>query len=261
MSTLPAACGSCAVPWPHYRYRQHGPVNPPDGYCTNVLVVTGLVTRFAVVVPIASTGAPESAEAFRRPWVAYGGPPQRLLSDHGSTFAADVCRAMCNALSMKKVHTTTHHAQSNGHVERNNRTLKDMLSTMIDTWTWAWCAVLPYCQWLTTRLYTAPPLSCRSRRSRATRIIHRRSSLNKSSAAPRSLDGIKSRLQRTDAAIRHGHAKQIQRTVTANEAKPPLPLSLPGDKVRKHANYDRGVCQKTERPWIPGLEAVHRHPI
>ena len=252
------------MPWPHYRYRQHGPVNPPDGYCTNVLVVTGLVTRFAVVVPIASTGGQESAETFRRPWVAYGD----LLSDFYQTMAqrslptcVGPCAMLSFSLSMKKVHTTPHHAQCNGHVERNNRTLKDMISTMIDTWTWAWCAVLPYCRWLTTRLYTAPPLSCRSRRSRATRIIHRRSSLNKSSAAPRSLDGTTSRLQRTDAAIRHGHAKQIQHTVTANEAKPPLPLSLPGDKVRKHANYDRGVCQKTDRPWIPGLEAVHRHPI
>jgi hypothetical protein len=58
-------------------------------------------------------------------------------------------------------------------------------------------------------------------------------------------------------AIRQVQAKQIQRTVIANESKPPFPFYLPGDKVLKHnPNYDRGVSQKIQRPWLPGHEVV-----
>jgi hypothetical protein len=51
------------------------------------------------------------------------GPPERLLSDNGPDFCGEVIKHLCAATGIKMVFTTPRHPQTDGTVERFNRTL------------------------------------------------------------------------------------------------------------------------------------------
>ena len=57
-------------------------------------------------------------------------PPEQLHSDHGRQLESKVVRKGCKLLSFFKSRTTPYHPQGDGLVERFNRTLVDMLSTV-----------------------------------------------------------------------------------------------------------------------------------
>ncbi|XP_043222136.1 uncharacterized protein LOC122381712 [Amphibalanus amphitrite] len=56
----------------------------------------------------------------------------RLHSDQGRQFESRVFQAMCQRLGIHKTRTTPYHPESDGMVERFNRTLKDMISKYVD---------------------------------------------------------------------------------------------------------------------------------
>ena len=58
-------------------------------------------------------------------------PPEQLHSDQGRQFESDLVKEICSILRIVKSRTTPYHPQSDGLVERFNRTLKHMLSTTV----------------------------------------------------------------------------------------------------------------------------------
>ena len=56
-------------------------------------------------------------------------PPEQLHSDQGRNFESETISEICKLLGVVKTRTTPYHPQSDGLVERFNRTLLDMLST------------------------------------------------------------------------------------------------------------------------------------
>ena len=59
------------------------------------------------------------------------GVPDSIHTDQGKNLEAKVIQEICHLLGVTKTRTTPYHPQSDGLVERFNRTLLEMLSTTV----------------------------------------------------------------------------------------------------------------------------------
>ena len=64
--------------------------------------------------------------------------PRQLHSDQGAQFESQVITEACKLLHIDKSRTTAYHPQSDGLIERFNRTLIQMLATCADTHPFNW---------------------------------------------------------------------------------------------------------------------------
>ena len=103
-----------------------------------LLVVGDYFTRWMEAYPIPSQEASTVARTLTNEFFLRFSPPEQLHSDQGRQFEAQILAEVCRLLKIKKTQTTPYHPQSDGLVERFNRTLLSMLSTMVgghhDTW-------------------------------------------------------------------------------------------------------------------------------
>ena len=96
-----------------------------------LLVIADRYSKLTRTVPLRVTTALTVAQAFCEHWVFVYGPPVTLLTDNGPQFAAKFFQAACAELGIKKVFTTAYHPQTNGQVERYNRTLVEALRAYV----------------------------------------------------------------------------------------------------------------------------------
>ena len=64
--------------------------------------------------------------------VCQHGVPEMLLSDRGSDFLSDLIPAVCSLLNIKKINTSAYHSQTDGVVQRINRTLISMVTKHVE---------------------------------------------------------------------------------------------------------------------------------
>ena len=96
------------------------------GY-TTILVICDRFTKLTQVVPLRTTEAYDCAVAFVEHWVYKYGAPNRVVSDNGPQFVAKLFQSVCRLLGMKTTTSAAFHPQTNGQVERYNRSLLAML--------------------------------------------------------------------------------------------------------------------------------------
>ncbi|GFU86001.1 retrovirus-related Pol polyprotein from transposon 412 [Trichonephila clavipes] len=82
-------------------------------------------------VPHSDQEAPTVAEAVVQHWISRYGVPLQLHSDQGRNFVSAVLKGVCELLGIDKTKTTPLHPQSDGMVERFNRTILNNLSLMV----------------------------------------------------------------------------------------------------------------------------------
>jgi transposase InsO family protein len=104
-----------------------GPLPKTDHGNRFLLVLTDRFSKLTRTVPLRTTSAFVVAKAFCDHWVFVYGPPRYVLTDNGPQFTAKFFLAVCRELGIDKVFTTAYHPQTNGQVERFNRTIVNSL--------------------------------------------------------------------------------------------------------------------------------------
>ena len=84
------------------------------------------------------------AKLFVEHIVSRHGVPTQLLSNRGAAFLSTLLKQICHFLGISKVNTTAYHPQTDGLVERFNRTLTSMLSKRVETTGLDWDQQLPF---------------------------------------------------------------------------------------------------------------------
>ena len=97
-----------------------------------ILVVADYFTRYTEAYPIPNQEATTVANKLVEEFFFQFSPPERLHSDQGRKFESTIVTEVCKLLGIKKSRTTPYHPQSDGLVERFNRTLLDMLATAVN---------------------------------------------------------------------------------------------------------------------------------
>jgi Integrase core domain len=104
---------------------------------SKLIVVGDTFTRFAWAYPIKNEKVETVTRALLDGWTLRYGPPEKLLSDRGKVFVGNVLDHMCKMMGIKKVFTSSYHPQTDGFVERLNRTLcKDLASFITSEEDW-----------------------------------------------------------------------------------------------------------------------------
>ena len=93
-----------------------------------VLVISDYFTKWCEALPMANMEAATVARLFVSEFVCRFGAPESLHTDQGRNFESTLVKEMCRLLGIHKTRTTPYHPQSDGMVERLNRTILAMLS-------------------------------------------------------------------------------------------------------------------------------------
>ncbi len=93
-----------------------------------ILVIGDYFTKWMEAFPMPNMEAITVAELLVNSFICRFGTPDQLHTDQGRNFEAKVIKEVCQLLGITKTRTTPYHPQSDGLVERFNRTLLNLLS-------------------------------------------------------------------------------------------------------------------------------------
>ncbi|GFY02228.1 retrovirus-related Pol polyprotein from transposon 412 [Trichonephila clavipes] len=88
-------------------------------------------TKSPEAYPIPDQKASTVAEVLVQHWISRFRVPLQLHSDQGRNFDSAVCKRLCEILTIDKTRITALHPQSDGMVERFNRTILNSLSLLM----------------------------------------------------------------------------------------------------------------------------------
>ncbi|MCG8033694.1 MAG: DDE-type integrase/transposase/recombinase, partial [Candidatus Thiodiazotropha taylori] len=109
-----------------------------------IVVVADYFTKWTEALPMPNMEACTVAKLLVEEILCRFGLPQTIHSDQGRQFESHLFQEMCKLLGIEKTRTTPYHPQSDGMVERFNRTLATMLSAYVSKNQKDWDEHLPY---------------------------------------------------------------------------------------------------------------------
>jgi len=96
------------------------------------VVFVDYLTKWPEVFAVADQTAHTIAQLLVEQIISRHGVPAELLSDRGANFVSGLIKEVCQILGIKRLNTTAYHPQTDGLVERFNRTLTAMLSKVVE---------------------------------------------------------------------------------------------------------------------------------
>ena len=104
-----------------------------------ILVISDYFTRWAEAIGLPNQEATTVAQALMSEWICRYGAPESIHTDQGRNFESNLFSELCSLLDIHKTRTTPYYPQSDGLVERLNRTLRQLLTIEMqkfpeDTW-------------------------------------------------------------------------------------------------------------------------------
>ncbi len=94
------------------------------------LVLVDYATRYPEAVPLRTISAKSVADALFRV-ISRVGIPKEILTDQGTAFMSRTLSELYELLGIKSIRTSVYHPQTDGLVERFNRTLKSMVRKFV----------------------------------------------------------------------------------------------------------------------------------
>ena len=96
-----------------------------------ILVIADHFTKWVTAIPMKDQRAETVADLFIEHFVSVFGVPLSLHTDQGTNFCSNIILDVCRILGIHKTRTCPFRPQSDGLVERANRTIADMLSAYV----------------------------------------------------------------------------------------------------------------------------------
>ena len=103
-----------------------------------ILVASDYFTRWVEAFAIPNQEAITVAKTLTDNIFCRFSMPCQLHSDMGAQFESEVIKELSKTLQIRKTHTTPYHPQSDGLVERLNRTIISMLATVVNVFGGEW---------------------------------------------------------------------------------------------------------------------------
>ena len=107
-----------------------------------ILVICDYATRYPEAMPLHSIDAGTVAEQLIQLFARVG-ISREILSDQGTNFMSQLLKELYNLLHIQRIRTSPYHPQTDGMVERFNRTLKSLLWKLVDKEGRDWDRLLP----------------------------------------------------------------------------------------------------------------------
>lgn len=102
------------------------------------------LTKWAVTVALPSMDSSHVAQVLLFEVFLKFGIVRRLITDNGSNFVSDALKTVCKRLNIARSLTSIEHPQTDGLVERYNRTLKEGLAIYVEEDPLTWDEYLPF---------------------------------------------------------------------------------------------------------------------
>ena len=242
-----------------------GPLPKTNNGNRYILVAVDYFTRWPEAYAIPNQEARTIAQKLVDEWVCRYGVMQRLHTDQGRNFESDVFKEITDILGIKKTRTTPYHPQSDGMVERMNRTLKSILSKLVnerqDDWDmWLPQALLSYRSTVHSSTGFSPHLLMFGRETRLP-IDLVAPTITEEAQGTRSefVESMKKRFERTYELTRGNTQKACNRYKDYYDAKAKEATYKVGDKVWLHVPVvKKGKNLKLSRPWQGPYTVVKR---
>uniref|UniRef100_A0A9J8BEK1 Gypsy retrotransposon integrase-like protein 1 n=1 Tax=Cyprinus carpio carpio TaxID=630221 RepID=A0A9J8BEK1_CYPCA len=109
----------------------------------HILVIVDYATRYPEAIPLRKATAKNIAQELFL-LSSRVGLPAEILTDQGTPFMSRIMADLCKLLKVRQIRTSVYHPQTDGLVERFNKTLKQMLRRVVAEDQRDWDQMIPY---------------------------------------------------------------------------------------------------------------------
>ena len=96
-----------------------------------ILLIGDIFSKYIEAVPMPNQEADTIVDAVWRSWITKLGCPAYIHSDQGSNVDGETVRAVCEKFNIQKRRTSGYHSEGNGFAERNIRSIREVLRTLL----------------------------------------------------------------------------------------------------------------------------------